>query len=120
MLKNTKEKESSRSKIERKQKKKKFPIKDQKKTRENIHKGLQTRQYLNKHTELSQANEKRKETTTSDTRSGLLPLITNQNFMRRGLCRPALDKNRKGKGQNTQSQVSHQTQWGSTHLYAVI
>ena len=101
-------KENSRSKIGRKKKEKerKFPIKDRKKTKENIQKGLWTRQYLN-NTQLSQANKKRKETTTG---SGPLPLITNQNLVRWQLFRPALIKSRKGKSQNTQSQISlHKT-----------
>ena len=91
----TKEKESSQSKIRRKQKKKKFPDQRSEENKENIQNGLRTRQCLNKHTGLSQANEKRKDTTAGDTRSGPLPLITNQNFVRRRLFRPALNKNRK-------------------------
>ena len=47
-----------------KEKKTKFQIKDRKKTKENIQKGLWTGQYVNKYTKLSQANKKRKETTT--------------------------------------------------------
>ena len=104
--KETEEKENSQSKIERKQKKK-SPIKGWKKAKKkekNIQEGLWTRQYLN-NTKLSQANKKRKETTTG---SGPLPLITNQNLVRRQLFRAALNQNRKGKGQNTQSQISHQ------------
>ena len=51
----------------KKRKRRKFPIKDWKKAKKeedkiNIQKGLCTRQYLN-NTELSQANKKRKETT---------------------------------------------------------
>ena len=100
-----KEKKVSDQRLEEKQKKKRrFPIKDRKRTKENIQKGLQTRKYLN-NTELSQANKKRKETTTW---SGLLSLITNQNLVCRWLFRPALNKNKKGKGPNTQSQISHQ------------
>jgi len=73
-FKNKREKEISRSKIGRKQnknswlrigrrqkKKRKFLIKDRKKTKENIQKGLRTRQHLN-NTKLSQENKKRKET----------------------------------------------------------
>ena len=104
--KETEEKENSQSKIERKQKKK-SPIKGWKKAKKkekNIQEGLWTRQYLN-NTKLSQANKKRKETTTG---SGPLPLITNQNLVHRQIFRLALNKNRKGKGQNTQSQISHQ------------
>ena len=72
-----------------KEKKKKFPIKDQKKTKEKessrskirrkqkgiLQKGLQTRQYDNKHTKLSRARKKRKKTTIG---SGPLPLITDR------------------------------------------
>jgi len=65
--KKAKEKESSWSKIERKQKKKKIPDRDQKKTKENIQKGLWTRQCLNKHTGLSQARKKRKKAMACDT-----------------------------------------------------
>ena len=104
--KETKEKENFQSKIGRKQKKK-SPIKGWKKAKKkekNIQEGLWTRQYLN-NTKLSQANKKRKETTTG---SGPLPLITNQNLVHRQIFRLALNKNRKGKGQNTQSQIPHQ------------
>jgi len=115
--KKTKEKESSRSKIGRKLKKKipnqrleeskierKILDRRSKENKRNIQKGLCTRQYLN-NTELSQENEKRKETTTW---SGPLPLIANQNPVRWRLSRPALNKNYKGKGQNTRIQISHQ------------
>jgi len=110
-----KKKESSRSKIGRKQKKKKvsdqrseenkrkIPYQRLEENERNIQKGLWTRQYMN-NTKLSQANKKRKETTWS----GHLPLIANQNPVHRWLSHPPLNKNRKGKGQNTQIQISHQ------------
>ena len=90
--------------ISEESKRRKFPIKDWKKAKHkekfpskenkrNIQKGLQTRQYLN-NTELSQANKKRKETTTW---SGPLPLIANQNPVRRWLFRLALKKTEKEK-----------------------
>ena len=44
---------------EENKRKRKFSIKDQKKTKEDIHKSLWTRQYWN-NTKLSQANKKRK------------------------------------------------------------
>jgi len=110
-------KESSRSKIERNQRKK-IPNQDWKQAKkkrkknsrskierkQNIQKGLSTKQYLN-NTELSQVNKKRKETMTW---SGPLPLIANQNPVRLRLSRPTLNKNRKGKCPNTQSQIPHQ------------
>ena len=52
-----------------------------------------------------QVSTKRKETTTW---SGPLPLIANQNLVRRWLVHLTLNKNKKGKGPNTQSQISHQ------------
>ena len=88
---------------ENKEKKKKIPDQRSEEKERIIRKGLRTRQFLN-NTKLSQANKKRKETTTG---SGPLPLITNQNLVCRWLFRPALNKNRKGQGQNTQSQISH-------------
>ena len=69
-----------------------------------MQKGLWTKQYLD-NTKLSPPNKERKETTT---RSGPLPLIANQNPVCQRISRPALDKNRKGKGPNTQSQIPHQ------------
>ena len=83
-----KRKKSSRSKIGRKQTKKilnqrleerKIPDRRSEENKRNIQKGLWTTQYLN-NTKLSQANKKRKENTSG---SGLLPLITNQNLVRR-------------------------------------
>ena len=47
--------------------------------RRNVQKGLRTRQYLNS-IELSPSKQKRKETTTQ---TGPLPLIANQNLVRR-------------------------------------
>jgi len=107
-------KESSRSKIGRKQKKKRNSLlkigrkqKKKKSSRSKI--GRKKEKYTERSSdqtifELSQANKKRKETTTW---SGPLPLIANQNPVLQWLFCPALNKNRKGKGQNTQSQISH-------------
>ena len=85
-----KRKISSRSKIGIKQKKKipkqrleeskkerKIPDQRSEESKRKIQKGLWTGQYLN-NTELSQPNEKRKETTLG---SGPLPLIANQNLV---------------------------------------
>jgi len=61
-LKRKQKKESSQSKIGRKQKKK-IPNQRLEENKRNMQKGLWTRQYLN-NTELSQVNKKRKKTTT--------------------------------------------------------
>ena len=113
-----KEKENSQSKKGRRHKKrkkipnqrvgvskkgKKVPDQSSEEKIRNMQKGLWTRQYMN-NTELSpnkkkqKKKTKRKETTTQ---SGPLPLIANQNPVH------ALNKNRKGKGENTQSQIPH-------------
>ena len=88
-------KKNSQSKIGRKQNgKKKSRSKIRRKQKKIYRKGLWTRQYLN-NIKLSQANKKRKETMTG---SGHLPLITNQNLVRRRIFCPALNKkNKKGK-----------------------
>ena len=72
--------ENSRPKIGRKQneKEKKIPDQRSEENERNMQKGLWTRQYLN-NTELSPPNKEIKETTTG---SGPLPLIANQNPVR--------------------------------------
>jgi len=76
-------------------KERKFPIKDRKKTEEICRKVFGTDNIWTTQN-CHQVNKKRRETTTW---SGPLPLIVNQNPVRRWLFRLTLNKNRKGKGQ---------------------
>ena len=93
--------------------KKKFPIKDRKKKKENSQSKIGRKQKRKENSRSKIRSKQKKYTERSletTTWSGPLSLITNQNLECRWLFRPALNKNKKGKGPNTQSQISHQEQ----------